>query len=280
MPKVSVIMPCYNQGLYIDEAVDSVLTQTFQDFEIIIVNDGSTDSYTNEILKNYNKPKTRVIHTVNQGVSAARNCGIKASCGEYILPLDADDKINNTYLQKAVQILDTNKNIGIVYSEALFFGEKKQKWNLPDYYFNDMLKVNHIFCSAFFRRADYDKTAGYDSNMVHGLEDWDFWLSLIELNVTIYKIPEILFHYRIKKVSKSTVIDNDTFKMKVLNSYVFYKHIHLYSEYSDAITAHFEKKELQKTILQIKNSYTFKIGMFIVKPFSWLKNLWKRSFKS
>jgi glycosyltransferase involved in cell wall biosynthesis len=100
MSKVSVIMPCYNQGQYIDEAVDSVLTQTYQNYEIIIVNDGSTDEFTNEKLKNYNKPKTQVIHTANQGLSAARNNGIHASNGEFILPLDADDKIANTYLER------------------------------------------------------------------------------------------------------------------------------------------------------------------------------------
>ena len=79
VPKVSVIIPCYNHGVYIDETVDSVLDQTFQDFEIIIINDGSTDEFTVEKLKTYNKPKTKVIHTSNQGLSSARNNGIRAS---------------------------------------------------------------------------------------------------------------------------------------------------------------------------------------------------------
>ena len=111
---VSVVIIAYNCAKYICDAIDSVLAQTFQDFEIIIVNDGSTDQKTNDILRNLNKPKTRVIHTVNQGVCHARNTGIKESLGEYILPLDSDDKITEIYLEKAVKVLDENANVGIV----------------------------------------------------------------------------------------------------------------------------------------------------------------------
>jgi glycosyltransferase involved in cell wall biosynthesis len=133
MPKVSVIIPCYNQGKYIDEAVDSVLSQTFLDYEIIIVNDGSTDALTNSILKNYNKPKTKVIHTLNNGVSAARNIAIDNSQGEYILPLDADDKIAKDFIELAVNIIESRPDIKIVYSEVKFFGEQKGKWKLAEF---------------------------------------------------------------------------------------------------------------------------------------------------
>ena len=90
MPKISVIIPCYNQGQYVDEAVQSVLAQTYDDFEIIIVNDGSTDEFTNTLLSGYNNQKIKVITTSNQGLSEARNSGIRASAGEHILPPDAD----------------------------------------------------------------------------------------------------------------------------------------------------------------------------------------------
>jgi len=277
MPKVSVIIPCYNQGQYIDEAVNSVLAQTFQDFEIIIVNDGSTDEFTNEILKNYNKPKTRVIHTTNQGLSAARNNGIKASVGEYILPLDADDKIADTYLEKAVKVLDENQKIGIVYCEAEFFGSKTGKWKLQEYTYENILIANMIFCSAFFRRIDYNKTNGYDSKMIYGWEDWEFWLSLIEFNILIYKIPEICFYYRVKTSSMITELIKDAFKRKHLHSYVFYKHINLYTDYSDPITAHSQKqqiiKDYEQKIQNIKNSKSYKLGNFILKPFKFLKRI-------
>jgi glycosyltransferase involved in cell wall biosynthesis len=99
-PKVSVIIPCFNQGEYVDQAVDSVLKQSFQDFEIVIVNDGSTDPFTISHLQNYSRQKTTVVHTDNQGLAAARNNGIRQAKSEYILPLDADDKIGATFLEK------------------------------------------------------------------------------------------------------------------------------------------------------------------------------------
>lgn len=119
MPAVSVIIPCYNQGAFIKEAVDSVLAQTFQDFEIIIVNDGSSDAKTNEFLSNFTAPKTTVLSLAeNQGPSVARNVAIKAAKGKYILPLDADDKIAPTYLEKAFNVLEQNISVGIVYCKA------------------------------------------------------------------------------------------------------------------------------------------------------------------
>ena len=140
MPKVSVIIPCFNQGAYLQEAVDSVLAQTFQDFEILVVDDGSTDEETVKILKEYDRPKTRVIRTENQGLSAARNTGIHEAQGIYILPLDADDKIGKGYLEDAVRILDQHPEIGIVYCEAAYFGVKGGRWDLPEYSLDKILE--------------------------------------------------------------------------------------------------------------------------------------------
>lgn len=86
MPKVSVVIPCFNQGEYLDESVDSVLNQSFQDLEIIIVNDGSSDPMTVRLLERFNRPRTRVIHTKNCGLPAARNNGIAQADSPYILP--------------------------------------------------------------------------------------------------------------------------------------------------------------------------------------------------
>ncbi len=197
MPKVSVIIPCYNQGQYVDEAVDSVLAQSFVDFEIIIINDGSTDEDTKNILAGYNRPKTRVIHTNNQGLAAARNNGIKESRGEYILPLDSDDCIGAEYIEKAVDIFQQNDSIGIVYCRAQLFGTVEIEWQLPEYSLDEMLLENVIFCTALFRKADWEKVGGYDKGMIYGWEDYDFWLSLIELGRKVYQIPEVLFSYRV-----------------------------------------------------------------------------------
>jgi glycosyltransferase involved in cell wall biosynthesis len=283
MQKVSVIIPCYNQGEYIDDAVDSVLVQTFQDFEIIIVNDGSTDDFTNEKLKNYNKPKTKVIHTTNQRLSAARNNGINISSGEYILPLDADDKIANTYIEKAVRILNENKNIGILYCEAELFGEQSGKWDIPDFNFFDFLNDNQIFCSAFFRRDDYNKTNGYNSNMIYGLEDWDFWLSLIERGVDVFRIPETLFYYRVR--NKSMLRKMDLNKKKYLQTMIVRNHPILYAnKYYNPIHLHFENEEIKTKLASlsqqletIKKSRAYKLSLILAAPVRFTKRIIRQS---
>ena len=209
MPKVSVVIPCYNQGQYLDEAVDSVLNQTYRDFEIIIVNDGSTDAFTNQLLSAYHKEKTRVLSTLNGGLASARNAGIRESMGEFILPLDADDRIAPAYLEKAVKVLEENSDIGIVYCRGELFGAKRGVIPAPDFSIRKMLLTNLVFASALFRKEDWLRSGGYNANMVHGCEDWDFWLTLIELGRSVYRIPEVLFYYRIKDTSMNTSMDRE-----------------------------------------------------------------------
>jgi len=210
MTKVSVVIPCYNQGSFLDEAVDSVLNQTFQDFEIIVVNDGSTDKTTTKLLATYQKPKTRIIHTENRGVAAARNLGIKESRGDYILPLDADDKIEPEFLQKCVDILENHPDISIVYCLGALFGAEKRMICASEFSARKMLLSNLVFASALFRREDWQAVGGYNSNMTRGCEDWDFWLSLVEKGRRFHRIPEILFHYRIKDISRNASMDIET----------------------------------------------------------------------
>ena len=202
MPKVSVIIPCYNLGAYLDEAVVSVLRQTYTDFEIIIVNDGSTDLETVNLLASYDQPNTRIIHTSNQGVSAARNTGIREACGMYILPLDADDKIGPDYLELAVDVLDTRPDVAIVYCERVLFGEREGVDSLPDYNQRALLFDNCIYPAALFRKADWETVGGYCEKMIYGWEDWDFWISLSDLNKQVVKISEPLFFYRVRSKSR------------------------------------------------------------------------------
>lgn len=227
-PKVSVIIPCFNLGDYLDEAVDSVLSQTFQDFEIVIVNDGSTSPSTLEKLSAYDRPKTRVIHSTNSGLAAARNLGIEHAAGEYIFPLDADDRIGSTYLEQASVVLDRQPEVGIVYSEAQWFGERTGKFDLPPYRFPDILFHNLIFSSAFFRRTDWKLVGGYSSELIYGWEDYDLWLSLIELGREVYRLPEILFFYRWRADSMARGITRA--KQVYTHEVLFRRHQRLYSE--------------------------------------------------
>ncbi len=135
MPKVSIIIPCYNYGQYLDEAVQSVLAQTYQDFEIIIVNDGSTDELTNKLLATYNKPKTTVLSQTNKGLGAARNSGIKVSSGEYIVCLDADDSLHSDFLNKTIPILDADykHEYGFVMTWVQLFGDLNFVWETAEF---------------------------------------------------------------------------------------------------------------------------------------------------
>ncbi|MCI5145419.1 MAG: glycosyltransferase, partial [Candidatus Electrothrix sp. AR3] len=149
------------------------------------------------VLSDYQQDKTRVLFTSNQGLAAARNNGIREAKGEYILPLDADDRIGPSYLERAVEFLDQDPVLGIVYCRAQLFGEVETEWLLPPFSLEQMLQDNIIFCSALFRYQDWQQVGGYCQELRYGWEDYDFWLSLLEMGRTVYQIPEILFYYRV-----------------------------------------------------------------------------------
>ncbi|OGH95892.1 MAG: hypothetical protein A2039_03195 [Candidatus Melainabacteria bacterium GWA2_34_9] len=208
-PKVSVIIPCYNHGIYIDECVESVLCQTFDDFEIIIINDGSTDDYTNKILSNYKKPKTIVINSINQGPSEARNTAIRQAKGEYILPLDADDKLAPKYIEKALKVFQQQPEISVVYTLGQYFGAKKDLCHFKPFKMPDFLLENVVFSTALYKKSDWKKYKGYNKNMIYGWEDFDFWLYFVADNKNFYRIEEPLFYYRRLEISRTTGVKNE-----------------------------------------------------------------------
>lgn len=205
-PLVSIIIPCYNHGCFIHDAITSVHSQTFAEYEIIVVDDGSTDELTHCVLNELVVTGIRVIRTSNQGLATARNNGISIAQGEYILPLDADDMIAPRFLELAVGVLDHDPSVGVVYGNVEFFGEAAGEWLLPDYSPVRILVDNMIVASAVFRRADWQLVGGYRQYMRHGWEDWDFWLSLVELGREIVKLPNVVFYYRIRKDSMTRTL--------------------------------------------------------------------------
>jgi glycosyltransferase involved in cell wall biosynthesis len=247
MPDVSIIIPCFNQGQYIHEAIDSVVAQTHQDFEIIIVNDGSTDIQTIDILRAIDNPSIRVIHTSNQGLASARNNGIREAQAEIILPLDSDDKIFPQYVEKALGVLKNDPATGIVYCNAELFGARKGKWALREFSVQEILFRNLIFHCAFFRRQDWEKTGGYNPNMIYGWEDWDFWLSIISLGRKVFHIPEVLHSYRVRKKSMVHVMTEE--QKVAMHARIFLNHQQLYSQY--ALDFFEEINRRQKSILDI-----------------------------
>ncbi|MBE9490656.1 MAG: hypothetical protein IMY67_10210, partial [Bacteroidetes bacterium] len=141
-------------------------------------------------------------------------------------PLDADDKIHPTYLEKGVSILQ-NTTYGIVYCKGILFGAETGSWNLKPFSHEHMVKGNTIFCSAFYSKQNWEKAGGYDEAMRKGWEDYEFWIALLELNLTVYQIPEELFFYRVKSSSRN--VDLTTKDHRNIHQYIYKKHINYYS---------------------------------------------------
>lgn len=208
MPTVSVIIPCYNQGQYLAESIGSILASSFDDLEIIVVDDGSTDLETRKALELLDYPKTTLIRRKNGGLSTARNTGITAAQGRYILPLDADDRIGPHYINQAVAALDADTELGIVYCRGEKFGAAGGPILAASFSLSRMRFCNLIFCSALFRKADWEKVGGYKPEMRFGCEDWEFWISLLELGRKVLRLQEVGFGYRIRNGSMNVLMDS------------------------------------------------------------------------
>jgi len=184
---VSIIIPCYNHQEFVCETIESCLNQTVKPLEIIVVDDGSTDKSLEVALK---YPVT-VIKQPNMGLSAARNSGIRLARGKYCLPLDADDKIAETFLEKTIGLND------IVSVGQQEFGDSDNYWeSKPTGLLKDFLIANQINCASLFKREIWERTGGYDEEMLDGYEDWDFWTRAIALGYKISMVNEPLFFYR------------------------------------------------------------------------------------
>jgi glycosyltransferase involved in cell wall biosynthesis len=282
MSKLSIIVPCYNQALYLNDSIQSVLDQTIADWECIIVNDGSNDN-TEPLALAWCKKDSRInyLYKENGGLSSARNAGIAIATGEYILPLDADDKIAPTYAEKAIAILQTQQLIKIVYCNQIRFGDENGTIISTSFDFKYMLGINQIFCSGFYRKSDFLKTNGYSPELskAGGWEDWDFWLSLLELaeplfNESVYKIEEPLFYYRIRNNSMSDQIKEE--KYITLWNIIFERHKPLYNKYfENPLLLNYRRNLYFSKYNEVLYSRSFKLGAYIVKYFAFLRTFKK-----
>lgn len=194
-PIISIIIPCYNQGHYLKEAVDSILLA--HPLEIIIVNDGSTDTATLNILKELSEKGFQIINQPNKGLGAARNTGIKAGQGKYILPLDSDNKISPESISEGIKLLEEDPSIDVVYGNAEYFGEKTGLWESGEFNLQRLMIENYIDACAIFRKLTWEKVGGYDEKMpLMGYEDWDLWLRIAFQNGKFAYINKTLFYYR------------------------------------------------------------------------------------
>lgn len=227
---LSIVIPCYNHGSFIQEALDSIeLNNPDTFYEIIIVNDGSTDQETIEKLRFLEARGYHVINQPNSGLSAARNTGISKALGKYILPLDADNMIKPEYYRKGIKIMEENNQIDIIYSDAILFGERDEIRATGPFSEEKLLTGNFIDACALFRKEVWVKNQGYDTKLPFGFyEDWEFWLNATSNNFHFEYIPEPLFYYRVNTTGLlSAGVDPE--KRKAVVEYLVSKHQDLFS---------------------------------------------------
>jgi glycosyltransferase involved in cell wall biosynthesis len=194
-PLVSVIMPFYNGHDHIVDSVKSVLTQTYRNFELIIVNDGSRAPSPKELLAKYDCSQIRFIdHERNKGLAAARNTAYEAVAGEYMVPLDCDDMIAPSFLAETVEVLLKNPDVDAVYTQVRVFGEVNLDW-VPDATMINLMCGLPIPSTVLYRKPVFEKVGGYNTSIKY-VPDVDFWIRALSKGVRLQRVEKPLYHYR------------------------------------------------------------------------------------
>ncbi len=202
-PDTTIVIPCFNQGEYLDEAIMSVLEQTDQSFEIVVVDDGSTDSVTLDVLDNLKWPRTLVLRQANVGLPGARNAGIRAARGRFIVPLDADDALEPDYLSVLKAALASSPDAAYAHCNGRYFGDMDAYWLTRPFNPYQLLLSNSVLGCVLLRKDAWEAVGGYDEGMVEGNEDWELWLRLLQAGWDQVKVRQPLFRYRRVGISMS-----------------------------------------------------------------------------
>jgi glycosyltransferase involved in cell wall biosynthesis len=270
---ISVIIPCYNDAQYIEQAVQSALNQTYSNIEVIIVDDGS-NAETKTVLKRLEPRITQLITQENQGQSTARNVGIKAAKGEFIVTLDSDDFFEPTFCEKAIQIFEEPK-VRLVSCYLVRFNDIGMI-DVYSYYSDGDIQVislnNQATGSVMFRKEDGVAIGGYDESMRKGFEDWEFYIRLLKNGGLVRIIKEPLLNYRVRINSTTTRANKVKYE---LLAYIYFKHQDLYKENFTLFVKHLLSKIEREEKEKIKNTkrLEFRIGKFILRPFRWIKSI-------
>jgi glycosyltransferase involved in cell wall biosynthesis len=197
----SLVIPCFDLGEYLLEAVESVRAQTLAPDELIVVDDGSSDPATLELLAALERDGVTVLRTENRGAPAARNHGIERARGELILCLDADDVLLPTFLEKTVAALEDHPEAAIAATHVEFFGNVGGFWTPPDFDPGLLLWENCVGSASLFRRSAWREAGGYAD--LAAFQDWDLWISMIERGWRWVVVPDVLYRYRVRSGSIS-----------------------------------------------------------------------------
>jgi glycosyltransferase involved in cell wall biosynthesis len=297
-PHVSIVVPCFNHARFLPEALQSVLDQTFTDWECIIVNDGSPDN-TSEVAREWvaRDPRFRLVEKVNGGLSSARNAGIRSSSGELILPLDADDRLHPSFLEKTVEVLRQGTLAGnrflVVSTYVKAFGESTWLFESKKTTIDSLVVDNTIVCTSLYPRSLWIQVGGYDESLKQGFEDWDFWIRCADIGAVFDVVEEYLFLYRQHKSSMLT--QAKLMRVDLVRTLV-QKNRPVFLKYLDQAICDRERKiiqlesQLSQTVAQqvaqysaLLNTKDYLIGRAVLSPlrycFRVVKNFatWRRS---
>jgi len=278
---VSVVIPCFNHGAFVEEAVRSALDQTYPSREVVVVNDGSDDPATLRTLASLEgrgDPAVTVLHKKNGHLSSARNHGIRHSRGEYIMTLDADDRLAPELLSKAVPFMEERKGVGVVTTHVLQFDESGPTgviYTPAGGELRDFLVRNQACGGSLFRRRCWEDAGGYDEGMLDGSEDWDFWISVTSCGWRVHAIPEALYWYR---DTPGSMYDRTRERRAAAFRQIVVKHEAAFREhlvevlYAREVRVQELQARVEAVSLTLRNSLSYRTGSAILSPLRWLRD--------
>lgn len=201
MTGIAVIITCHDLGRMVKEALASVREQTLPAAEVVIIDDGSSDVYTQQVLGRLKQFGTALIRTPNRGVAAARKLGVRITSSSYIVLLDADDLLEPTYLEKAAQILDTRQDLDFVTCAVQAFEGASYTWCPPPCTLVETLTRGGPHISTMFGRGLWERVGGFDDKLP-GYEDTDFWIGALKEGCRGEVLEEPLLRYRVRSSSR------------------------------------------------------------------------------
>jgi len=251
---VSVVIPCFDQGEYLVEAVASVERSAPERSELVIVDDGSRQPRTLEVLEALKKAGYQVISQSNAGLAEARNRGLREARGRFILPLDADNRLLPGFLESAVAVLDAEPEVGVVYGDLRELGGRSNRVTPPEFDLDALLWANFIDACAVYRREIWETAGGYDPG-VPAWEDWELWISAAERGWRFRRLPEVTFEYRVRPDSMLVMAEREGVRRPV-REYVYRKHHDLYQSRfeSMALAGHAEALALREDARALRAS--------------------------
>lgn len=274
-PVLSVIMPCYNQAQYIEEAIESVINQSYRNWELIIIDDGSTDN-SFEIAEKYASGDQRIkcLSQPNGGPSKARNNGVKKSVGKYLMFFDSDDKLAPQYFDKGIDYMSSHPNCAVFYSRLKRFGKKNDELTIRFTSYQDHLCSSSLFPTCIIHRTDFERIGGFDEQM-KGYEDWEMFIRLLYHNDNVYQYPEIMFFYR-WNMDEGSVNLQAIRRSKEIIEYIYNKNRAIYDEYfGSPIHSIRQANYLQQEMDKLLASRKYRIGSFMANPWRMIKKWFK-----